>query len=675
VRLRLNRGLVLLQQGRMREAERDFLEAEHAALDGGLLAPAALCRANLAVLRGRSRQLVQAVADFDLARERFREAGDPLRPVAIMHIDRAEVLMHSGLLYDALEAAQRAHQLVEPTENRMLIGDALLLVARTELAAALTARAERSAVRAAAEFEASGRADMVVQAQSIAAHARLRRALDDGTGPVEPDESVVVIERLRRHGWDRQADELALDRIRLAASAGDLAPVREEVHRLRSAADSDQRDMALVGLLVEAYAARAAGLFDDAIESAKRGLGRLDDIVAEAPTLEERSAVMRLGSELSRMVIDVAVEVGDAETVLAAAEGTRARALHDELAERDRHRPLTDAGAALLRDELASRLDRRQLVEWIVSCGRVFAVVFDRTGARLVDVAGEPDVVRLRDRVVAHLDLAVSEPDGSSARAVAVSSQLDELLMGPLELDDEVEVVMVPVGVLHGIPWSGLRTFAGRPVTLSPNAQVWLEADRLASVPAVGVGLLVGPDVEEAALERDAVERSYRSVTVASGAGATASALASMLGAHGLVHVAAHGRFRSDRPLLSTLRLDGREATLHETVPQVVDTRIVVLSSCEGGALGSLDGSEVLGFGSVLLARGASALVAPLTNVRDLECASFVAELHGELAGGQAVAAAAASVRERWLGDDDLSRWAVASAFACFGSGSARVAV
>ena len=134
VRLRLNRGLVLLQLGRMREAERDFLEAESAALDGGLLAPAALCRANLAVLRGRSRQLVKAVADFDLARERFREAGDPLRPVAIMHIDRAEVMMHSGLLYDALDAAQRAHQLVEPTGNRMLIGDALLLVARTELA-------------------------------------------------------------------------------------------------------------------------------------------------------------------------------------------------------------------------------------------------------------------------------------------------------------------------------------------------------------------------------------------------------------------------------------------------------------------------------------------------------------------------------------------------------------
>ena len=39
---------------------------------------------------------------------------------------------------------------------------------------------------------------------------------------------------------------------------------------------------------------------------------------------------------------------------------------------------------------------------------------------------------------------------------------------------------MVPVGGLHAIPWSGLPSLAGRSVTLSPNAQLWLQADRRA---------------------------------------------------------------------------------------------------------------------------------------------------------------------------------------------------
>jgi hypothetical protein len=66
--------------------------------------------------------------------------------------------------------------------------------------------------------------------------------------------------------------------------------------------------------------------------------------------------------------------------------------------------------------------------------------------------------------------------------------------------------------------------------------------------------------------------------------------------------------------------------------------------------------------------------VAPLTVVRDLECADFVADVHRELAAGEPIACAVGNVRDRWLDDDDLSRWAVASSFTCFGSGQVAVA-
>jgi CHAT domain-containing protein len=121
--------------------------------------------------------------------------------------------------------------------------------------------------------------------------------------------------------------------------------------------------------------------------------------------------------------------------------------------------------------------------------------------------------------------------------------------------------------------------------------------------------------------------------------------------------------------LLSTLRLAGGDASLYDTIPERIGARLVVLSSCEGGAQGSADGSEVLGLASVLLARGASAVLAPLTAVRDLECAAFVGDVHREWSSGTAVAAAVARSRSAWLVDGDAGRWAVAASFACFGSG------
>jgi hypothetical protein len=320
------------------------------------------------------------------------------------------------------------------------------------------------------------------------------------------------------------------------------------------------------------------------------------------------------------------------------------------------------------------RLGDRTLVEWVLSGGDIWAVVFDAAGSRLVHVAAERDVVRARDRVVVWLELAATEPDGSSLRARRAAASLDELLFDPLGLPPDSGVVIVPVGPLHGIPWAGMPTFAGRPMTVNPSARLWLQGDRRAASPARSVGVVVGPEVESAHVERDAIVACFPGAALATGAGSTASTVRSMFGGFDLVHVAVHGRFRSDRPLLSTLRLHEGDAPLSDVVPERIGARLVVLSSCEGGAHGTTDGSEVLGLSSVLLARGAASVVAPLTVVRDLECADFVAELHAELAGGTSIACAVATVRGRWLDDDDLSRWAVASSFTCFGSGASTIA-
>lgn len=673
-RVHQNRGLILLQLGRLAAAEADFIAAESIASDVGMTSARAQAVANRAVLLGRARRLSEAIEQFDLAERLFAEAGDPLRPVGIMSIDRAEVLMHSGLPADAVEAGRVAIESVEPSGNAMLLGDALLVTARAELAAGRHRRAMMTAARAEETFASSERTDMTPHAQAIIVHAGLDAAKDvDGVAALLEDASSVSAV-LRAAGWTAQADDLASARIRVGHRWNHGGAVRADINRLRVGAMDGRRDNALVGWWAEAVGRSIDRDSAGAIEACHSGLTVLDDIVAEAPSLEERSAAMKMGGDLSNFLIELALEEGDADTVLAAAEGTRARALHDEIAEHNRFRPLNRDSAAGLRVELAARLGERTLVEWIVSRDRVWAVVFGADGSRLVEIGDRSEVLHARDRVRMWLDLAAAEPDEPSGRAMNAARRLDDLLIAPLDLPDGTGVALVPTDILHGIPWSGLPSFASRPISLTPNAQVWLEADRRTSRSVTTAGLVLGPGVAGTDVEQGAVERAHPSAAVAAADRATAPAVRSMFASSDLVHVAAHGTFRSDHPLLSTLRLVDGEATLYDAVPERVESLLVVLSSCEGGAQGTADGSEVLGLSAVLLARGAAAVLAPLTVVRELECADFVAEVHDELATGEPFACAVAAVRQRWLSADDLSQWAVASSFSCFGSGAVSIA-
>ena len=52
----------------------------------------------------------------------------------------------------------------------------------------------------------------------------------------------------------------------------------------------------------------------------------------------------------------------------------------------------------------------------------------------------------------------------------------------PLKLPDG-PVVIVPTGALHGLSWGALPSLAGRPVTVSPSAELWHRRGRRARVP------------------------------------------------------------------------------------------------------------------------------------------------------------------------------------------------
>lgn len=673
VRLLVCRGLILLQQGELAAAEHDLRTADTEAIELQQTAIRAVIASNLGVVFGRGRRIPEALAEFTRADALYTRAGRPGRTMAVSELDRAEVLMHAGLVRDAARAAAAAVRLAEPTGNSTLLGDAQLLLARAQHAAGEFRSAQRSAEDAEASFVAAGRARMVSHARSVRVRAGLARATDATTAAPVLDEAAQLVGALTDDGWGQLADELRVARVRTAFGVGALAAVGDDLDHLRLGTNSVRRDAQLAGWYATAIGLARDGDTSGAIDACKVGLDLLDDIVVEAPTLERRSAAMRLGADLSRAAIELAVAGGSADVVLSAADGTRARALHDELVQPGRHQPLTDEGAARLRNELAAHLGPQVLVEWVIAGGDVWAVVCAGSqDARLARMAGLTDVLRARDRALVWLDRATqdgADPADGARRAMGL---LDEVLVAPLDLPPDVGVVVVPDGPLHAVPWPGLPSLAHRPLALSPNAQMWLQADRRAEQPLSSVAMVVGPDVAGEHVERAALRRHHRHLAESTGAEATAEALRRALSVHDLVHVAAHGSFRSDHPLLSTLRLSGGEATLYDVIPDTVAARLVVLSSCEAGAQGGAEGSEVLGFAAVMLARGAAAVLAPTTTVDDLECAAFVAEVHERIADGAELGAAAADVRRRWWNDGNLARWAVASSFTCYGSSGVR---
>jgi CHAT domain-containing protein/tetratricopeptide (TPR) repeat protein len=675
-RMLMFRGVVLLELGRLDEAESSFRASYDIATVERWDLAVGLCLVNLAVVHARARRLPESIREFDRARSALLAAGNPVRSLAIAETDRAGVMLHSGLIADAIDAAQAVLSLVEPGGNQTALADARLLVARCHLAAGQYARAIADAELAATTFRTTGRPGFELHARAVVVSARLLTAdiADAALCQTALDDARTLSSELRAFGWHDEADDLLMAQVRCGRRMSRTELVRDAIEHLRLGVWHGERATLLRGWYAEALARELAGDIERAIAACLSGLDHVDIIVEEAPDLERRSGARRLGADLSELAISLAVEQRDVVTVFGAAEGTRARSLHDEAMIEQRYRALTYEGAVGLLDELESRLGDDALVVWLVVGADVWAVVLRRSFRQLVRVAPLRDVQRAQQRLQFWLDEASVAPDASADAAERAASLLDALLVQPLGLPDAAAVVMVPVGLLHSVAWSAVPSLADRRLSLAPSAQIWLQSDRRAARSIRSVGLLVGPNLTAAATELDAFETMYPAGVRALGAGATAGTMSSLFRSTDLVHVAAHGTFRSDRPLMSSVRLIDGEAHLAEVVPPEVRSTLVVLSSCEGGANGASDGSEVLGLSSVLLARGAAAVLAPLTVVRDLECAEFVVELHREMVGGADLADSLAKVRQRWFADHDLSRWAVASSFSCFGSGAVHLA-
>jgi CHAT domain-containing protein len=461
--------------------------------------------------------------------------------------------------------------------------------------------------------------------------------------------------------------------------------------------------------LARAVLADAEGRPDDMLRACRRGLDLIDVHLGMLGATELRARATARGDGLARLALGHAARTGDAGRLLAWSERWRAtalavppvrrdldpdmtrdlaalrvvaarlnedpaaaavpalrrerRRLEEEVRRRAMHRPGDGSGhGTLIRvAELRAHLGDSTLVELTEVEGQLYAVVVTADRPPVMHHVGDAGDA---ERALAHLLFALRRAGTRRGEAALdlgpIGLRLQQALLGPVadELDAPA-VVVVPTGRLHAVPWALLPGLRDRAVAVAPSAAIWLRGQQALPRHDGRVVLVGGPRLSTGAVEvRRLAERYPGAVVLAEGDATSEQVLAAMDGAW-LVHVAAHGTFRSDSPLLSALELDDGPLTVYDLERLGRAPHRVVLSSCNS-AVGAPSGAdELLGVVSALMTLGSVGVVASVVPVDDPSTVPFMLELHRQMQDlplGQALAEARRAVR-----DDPAARTAADS--------------
>jgi tetratricopeptide (TPR) repeat protein len=710
------RGLVYLAVGSSGRADADFLAAEHLYAETSQELESIHMVLNRAEAAFRSGDLPAALSHLDEAAARYRPLN-VRRPN--LNLDRCAVLLAAGLIGEALAEADAAVCDIEQVHGPATKKAELLLMAASCALAAAQPQAALGRAQAAHRLFRSqhsawwqARAGLVLaQAQYAVgpASARLLRAANQ------------IALRLEALGAGEAAQaHLLAGRVALSLDR------RNDANRhFIAAARSRGRGPAISranGWLGEALRAEAAAQPRRLLAACRQGLEILDEHRFTLGASELRAQATAHGAELAGIAQRHAARAHRPRLLLAWSERWRATALAVPAVRPPADEELNTGLAALrgvaTRLETARRqggptvaLQREQLrLESMVRArslrargtaggGRSvvdIADLLDELGTLLlieiVDVDGllhvltcgagrvrqvtagrTEDAIRAADFARFGLRrLARSRPgdDLDSALAIlkAAGPQLQDALLGPAADDlGDRPVVVVPPGKLHTIPWALLPTLGDRVFSVAPSAAVWLRA-RAAPPPARRrVTLARGPGLVTDGAEVPLVAQLYDDVTVLSGGEATAARVLSALDGAWLAHIAAHGRFRADSPLFSSLRMHDGPLTVYDFEQLHRAPYRLILPSCDSGVLAPAGADELLGLVSSLLPLGTAGIVAGVVPLNDYAVVPVMVNLHRCLRAGQSLAEALSNVRRDVAGD--LIQHATAVSLVTLGAG------
>ena len=722
--IRNNRAILHAHRRDWRAAQDDLRRAEALYTATGHALRTALVDQNRGMVAAVRGDVPLALTHYDRAARRYRDAD---RHPGALPIYRAETLLSVRLVAEARQAADAAVLGYGSARMAADLAHARLVLAQATLLDGEPAAAHAQAVRARRLFMRQQRPGWAALARYVGLRAQW--AAGRHTAAVLRSGRQTVAD-LDAAGWSVAALDARLIVARVALQLGRVETARAELADAARARRDGPADLRARAWHAEALLRLSAGDRRGADAALRAGMGVLDRFRASLGATELRAHAAGHAEELAQLGLELAVHAGHAATVLAWAERWRAgdlrlrpvrppddaglvddlSALRQVVAElgtaaaeggdtgallrrqasleqavrrRARHaaggRPAAARAAPAL-PELRAVLGNSALVEYVGLGDRLHAVVVIDRVVRLHDLGPLADAERALAGLrfgLRRLAYEVGSPRALAAVAEAsdeAARELDTQLLGPL-LDDigDRPLVVVPTGALHGLPWASLPSCAARCVTVAPSATLWHRAASTPDPASTGTKdsgrqvLAAGPGLAYAAAEVATLARRYPGADRFTGRRASVDAVTRALdGAH-LVHIAAHGHFRADNPLFSSIQFADGPLTVYDLERLRQPPRQVVLSSCESGMPAVVPGDELLGLAAALLAMGTRSLVASVIPVPDRASRPLMLRLHRYLQAGHSPSAALAKAR----GDapPEGSARVAAAGFQCFGAG------
>ncbi|MFP4552879.1 MAG: CHAT domain-containing protein [Actinomycetota bacterium] len=693
-------GNLKITLGRLREAEVHLSEALEISLRREEWPYISGIKHNLGLLasyRGDIPEALALLTESDEIYMRFIGASAP------QHATRCEVLLSVGLFKEALELAR------EVTEGHRISGDrehlphALLVTARAALLAGQLDEALAAAEEAIDVLDSQGRSKRGIEVRRFVVEARHRR---EGASRELFREAAEVAAALESEELLVEAAQAHLQAGRIALDLGDAGAARaqlEPVTRIRAG----PVELRIHARMAKALTKQIEGDRRGADAATRAGLQLLEDYQKVLGATDVRMGLERHGAELGALGLGLALESGRPRRILRWMERTRARALlnrpvtsdedeevrealarlrkveaelgktgdrHDAGLQRQRRhlqelikstdRRRRGGGSVSARLEVRTLLDglgKRVLLEIAIHDGRLVGVLARNSRAHLIEMGDAAPVLN----ELGHVRFGMRR-SARRGRPVDMESLrvLDNMILGALPASQE-QLVLVPPPELMAVPWSSLPSLAGRPVTVSPSAQLWWRSARR---PSTGTGVVVagGPDLTVAGAEVAEIGGLYDDAEVLPPGSSVEDVRAAMEGAT-IAHIASHASFQVENPMFSALRLGDGDLNVYDIERLQAPPSLVILSACDSGYTESRSGEELAGITSALLSMGTRSVVASVGLVPDSSATSdLMVDFHRGLIDGLDPAVALSRAQQQ-MGDDP-ERFVAAASFICVGA-------
>ena len=301
---------------------------------------------------------------------------------------------------------------------------------------------------------------------------------------------------------------------------------------------------------------------------------------------------------------------------------------------------------------LCAELGDRTLIELVEVDGVLHVITVADRRVRLYTVGRVPvREVRLSRFALHRLAHGRLHP-GDDAVLAHQGANLEASLLGPAaaEIGDR-PVVVVPPSRLQAVPWTLMPSLRDRAVTVAPSALAWLRGRRKRPPAHRRVALVAGPRLATGGAEVEQLHARYPDAVLLGRGSATAERVLTALDGAWLAHIAAHGTFRADNPLFSSIQLDDGPLTVHDFERLGRAPYRLVLSSCDSGTAAPVGADELLGLVGSLMPLGAAGIVASIVPVNDPAAVPLMLALHDALEKGAALPEALLAGRRATLGD------------------------